>query len=168
MLHFDSKAIIESYIRALNIPATFLYMSAFSSFPLQSLIPLSTNSRTYKLSYPVPPTTLFPIISPTSDTGKYITAILSKRSSLLGKQIYAAERSYTLTELVDIMRERGIDVIYEQCDEAAFRKRMAGVGFPDIFQDGVTDSFKWFAEFGCFGKETEQLIEEGHRYANRA
>jgi len=163
VLHFDSKAVVENYIRSLNIPATFLLMGLFSEFPVQNLFPLPTDASKYVLAFPIPPNTSLPLISAAVDTGKFVSAILSQRSSLLGKEICAAERMYTIVEMVEILKEAGIDVVYQQVTEEQWKESLGKVGFPEHFQDDLTENSRWFVQYGYFGPGTKELVEEGHK-----
>jgi hypothetical protein len=50
-------------------------------------------------------------MSVVEDTGKYVKAILLNREKLLGKQVCAAEKNYTVEDCVALLGEKaGVDV----------------------------------------------------------
>lgn len=122
--------------------------------------PVPGSSKSHKLSLPVPSNTKWPLISVVEDVGKYVKAILLNREKLLGKQICASEKDYTLEESVALMREKGgVDVTYEQVAEEDYRKAMGAKGLPEFFIDDMCENMKYVSEFGFFGG---QGLEIGH------
>ncbi|KAH8801727.1 hypothetical protein F5884DRAFT_847621 [Xylogone sp. PMI_703] len=165
VLHFDSKAIVEEHIREIGVPATFLLLGAFMSFTLSMLspVPSTMSGHSYKLALPIPKNTKWPMISAELDIGKYVRAILLNRDKVLGKQICAAERDYTLEEIVQSMRDKGgLDVTYEQIMEEQFRKGLEAKGYPDFFRDDLTKAMKYSADYG-FLRGVGVGLEVGHQ-----
>jgi len=161
VLHFDSKAIVEDYIRSLGIPATFFLPAVFMNFIPLMIRPASPGSKSYKLVIPIPGTTKVPYISIASDAGKYIKAILLNRSATLGKQVLAAEGEYTGVETAQIMREKtGLDIEFEQASEEDYRAVLGSIGFPDWLQDDMCQTFQYFSEFGYFGGQDFIKVQE--------
>lgn len=154
VLHFDSKAIVEDYIRSLGMPATFFIPAIFMHYILLQLQPTGPDSKTYKLVIPISDTTQIPYISITSDAGKYLKAILLNRSSLLGKQVLAAESSHNSLEVVKILQEKGgLDVEFVQALEGQYRAALGSKGFPDWLQDDLLANLKYIEEYGYYGGE---------------
>jgi hypothetical protein len=162
VLHFDGKALVEEHIRSLGIPATFLLLGGFMTYTLFMLspVPSTGSSKAYKLSLPVASSTKWPLISVTQDTGNYVKAILLNREKVLGKQICAAEKEYTLEECVGLMREKaGLDVTYEQATEEDYRKALEAKGLPEVFRDEMCENMRYVSEYGFFGGVG---LEAGH------
>lgn len=154
VLHFDSKAIVEDYIRSLGVPATFFLPAIFMHYVIHLLQPISPSSKTYKLSIPLPGTTKIPYISIASDAGKYLKAILLNRAALLGKQVLAAEANYTALEVIQILQEKGgLDVEFVQAPEEQYRAALGSIGFPGWLQDDMLENFKFIDEYGYYGGE---------------
>lgn len=164
VFHFDGKAIVEEYIRSLNIPATFLLLSIYHDFPNSLLHPHPTAPKTFKISIPNPMTLKFPLISVKEDTGKYVKAILLNMEELLGKQVYAGEKEYEIGEIIEIMKSEGsLDVVFEQCSDEEFRAGLATAGLPEFMQQDMSDNMKYIAEYGFANGEG---LEAGHEVSD--
>ncbi|KAF2754431.1 NmrA family transcriptional regulator [Pseudovirgaria hyperparasitica] len=72
--HFDSKAVVEEYIRSLNIPASF-YMPGMFLSSLYSMFRPGPDG-VYALNLPFPTTTKIPTIASDVDSGAFIAAML--------------------------------------------------------------------------------------------
>ncbi|KAH9215858.1 hypothetical protein DL95DRAFT_363952 [Leptodontidium sp. 2 PMI_412] len=160
VLHFDSKAVIEDYIRSLSIPTTFVQLAVFmEQLPLM-LIPTSSGAKSYKLITPVATITKFPLISVRTDTGKYVKSIILNRETMLGKVIMAGERDYTTQEAADILVKVGeVDVVAEQCSYEEYKGMLVAFGLPEFTADDMTENMKFIEEFGFFGGER---VEDDH------
>ncbi|RDW82995.1 hypothetical protein BP5796_04486 [Coleophoma crateriformis] len=158
--HFDGKAEITDYIRTLAIPHTIVHLGIFTSFPLENLIPTSTSPAKYKLSFPIPNTASFPLIDVKADTGKYIKAILLNPSQTLGNTINLAEDWYTMDQMITVLKELGLDVVYEEVDDLAFRRALEARGLPAFIAEDVCQNCMFVNEFGYFGGEG---LEVGHQ-----
>ncbi|KAH7042849.1 NmrA family transcriptional regulator [Macrophomina phaseolina] len=101
--HFDAKADIEEYIRKSGIPATFYLPGFFMSNFAQMLQKGEDGSYTYAV--PIGEASKFPLIDIAADTGKFVTAIIKKRDSLLGARVYGAEDYYTPRRFLDELEE---------------------------------------------------------------
>jgi uncharacterized protein YbjT (DUF2867 family) len=157
-LHFDSKAVVEEYIRSLGIQASFLLQGIFMNQIIQFLLPTisPSGSKAYKFIAPVPADTKMPLISVNKDTGKYVKAMLLHPEKVLGERIYTGEKYYTMDETAEIMkRVGGLDVEYEQCTDEAFRKSLAGVGAPEFLQEDMSQNMKYVQEYGFFQQDLE-------------
>ncbi len=153
--HFDGKAIVENYIRELGIPATFFTPGIFNPFVLGLLQPISPGSKTYVMALPADPTNpqgIFPLIDIEEDAGNYIKAILLHREKMLGKQVVAAEKYYSIAEILRILKEAGgLDVVFQQISDEAFTAGMVQAGVPEFFAEDITENFKFMQEFGYYG-----------------
>lgn len=70
VLHFDYKAEVESYIRAKNIPSTFVLAGYFmSNFTSMGMI-RKGDDGVYTLAFPVSENARFPLIDTESDMGQ--------------------------------------------------------------------------------------------------
>ncbi|UPL01807.1 hypothetical protein LCI18_012741 [Fusarium solani-melongenae] len=99
---FDSKAIVEQFIRQLKIPATFVlpgfYMSLF--VPGDFIVRENRPPGTLRLELPLPVDEAnIPLIDITDDFGKFVVAALLRREEFLGKRIMAAEAYYSMREI---------------------------------------------------------------------
>ena len=124
----------------------------------------SGSSKSYKLSLPIPGRTKWPLISVNQDTGKYVKAILLNREKLLGKDICAAEKEYTLEECCGLLKEKaGIDMKFEQATEDGYKKALEKMGLPDFFRDDMCENMQYVKEFGFFGGSG---LEAGHEVSD--
>ena len=130
------------------------------SYTVFMISPVPGSSKSHKLSLPLPGDAKWPLISVVEDTGKYVKAILLNREKLLGKQICAAEKDYTVEESVALLREKaGVDVAYEQVSEEDYRKALEKKGLPEFFRDDLCENMKYASEYGFFGG---MGLEAGH------
>ncbi|TVY90485.1 NmrA-like family domain-containing protein [Lachnellula willkommii] len=153
VLHFDSKAVVEEYIRSLGIPATFLHLGIFMNFLFSNIVPTSEGTKSYNLAFPFPPGTKIPLISVNKDTGAYVKHILLNRETFLGRQVSAAEKEYAPTEIVSILKNVGdVDIsLHANYTEDDFKKRLTALGVPEFFQEDLAENMKFIHEFGFFG-----------------
>ncbi|KAF4611321.1 hypothetical protein G7Y89_g15691 [Cudoniella acicularis] len=126
VLHFDSKAIVENYIREQNIPATFLHLGVFPTMTIQSIMPVPGTAETptpqfpnksdtppskkaYVMPLPIPATTRLPIFLVNSSTGSYVKAALSNTKFPITPPtvIACGEGNYSLSEIAAILSEEG-------------------------------------------------------------
>ncbi|KAF9891679.1 hypothetical protein FE257_003691 [Aspergillus nanangensis] len=98
--HFDMKQHVESYIRELGLPSTFVlpgyFMSNFSAYGMIR----KDNNGVYTLAYPVSETAKFPLLDISADLGKFVLAAMKKRTELLGAQVLAADNYYTPLQIL--------------------------------------------------------------------
>lgn len=102
----------------------------------------------------VSPTTKFPLIDIAGDTGKFVGAMLAEPDKFAGKTMCAATRTYTMTEMCEIMgKSCGKSVAYNQVPKDVF------AGFlPEAIRETLLNMLAYFEEFGYYGPETEQLV----------
>ncbi|CRG90536.1 NmrA-like family domain-containing protein 1 [Talaromyces islandicus] len=101
--HFDGKAEIESYIRASEVPATFvlagLFMSNFFQF-------LNKQDDTYTLAWPVNlEKTQVPLFDAANDTGKFVKAAITHYPSSINQRILAATDYYSPERIIKEFQE---------------------------------------------------------------
>jgi len=163
--HFDSKGIVEDYIRSLNVPATYLQLGIFMHYTVFQLQPVGDPSaKSYKIALPVPRNVKYPLIDVNEDTGKYVKAILLNREKVLGKVFQGAVKQYPISEVVDIVKNvGGLDVVFEQCSEEAYRSNLAAAGVPEFFRNDMVDTMRFLSEYHYFD---DVAVEEGHKVRN--
>ncbi|KAK4076738.1 uncharacterized protein Triagg1_4341 [Trichoderma aggressivum f. europaeum] len=126
--HFDSKAVVEGYIRSIGIPAVFLNFGCFMSN--LKIFMLSETSDGYTMRSPLLETTEIPWIDVVSDTGKWVIASLLKRSEALGQHFVLAVGWYTVKELCEtFLRVTGKTLKHEHVSDAEYA---ASVGQGDF------------------------------------
>ncbi|KAH8591019.1 NmrA-like family protein [Bisporella sp. PMI_857] len=162
VVHFDSKAIVEEYINFLGIPATFIVLGAFMESLPFFLIPSATGHR---LFLPLSGTTQLPLISAKKDIGKYVQAILHKRSQVLGQNIMVSEASYSMEEIAQILRDDGgVDIVFESPEPSVYKATLeAGSGLPQWFIEDMDELMKFGEEFGLYPTDLSSghaLLEE--------
>ena len=161
--HFDSKADVEAYIRAENIPATFFLPGFYmSNIPGQILRP-SPPENHFTLTMPAPESTPVPLFDAANDTGKFVKGILTHREQVLGKQIYAATDYYTWTDVLNTFKEvkpeAGKNAKFVQVSAEQYKAALAGMGMPPKAQVEMYENMAFMDEFGYYGKAG---LEESH------
>ncbi|KAI0007778.1 putative NmrA-like family domain-containing protein 1 [Xylariaceae sp. FL0662B] len=165
--HFDSKAIVEDYVRSLGIPATF-FMPGFymSNIPGKMFKP-SPPDNAWTFGLPVAGTAPIPVYD-TRDTGKYVKAIVLNWEALLGKRLLGATAYVSAQEIVDVFKkvypEAGKTARFFQLPEDAFRGYMKSQGSPDFIVDEMYENMRLLEDFGYYGgeplDETHRLVED--------
>jgi uncharacterized protein YbjT (DUF2867 family) len=87
--HFDSKALVEEYIRSQNIPASFVLPAYFMSNVPSSIQP-SPSGNSLSITWPFHPHTAIPMLDVTQDFGKFVAGCLLHPTSTMGKHTLAA------------------------------------------------------------------------------
>jgi hypothetical protein len=160
--HFDSKALVEDYIRTLPVPATFLlpgfYMSNFSTGDmLREAAPGS-----YVLALPVPPTAPVPLLDAARDTGKFAKAVVllaaddARRPDVLGRRVLAAAAYTTPQDLVRAFRTAcpgAADVRFVRLGHDEYRDALLGAGLPGFAAEELLQNMRLLDEFGYYGGE---------------
>ncbi|KAK2728971.1 hscarg protein [Colletotrichum kahawae] len=140
LYHFDSKAIVEEYIRELGIPATFFLPGFYmSNIPGGMFRP-----------------------SP------YVKGAILHEKEVLGKRILGATTYMTGEEIVDgfkrVFSESGKTARYYQLSEDQFRGVIKTQNSPDYIIDEMHQNMRLLNEFGYYGGEslnwTHQLVKE--------
>ncbi|KAL3475520.1 nmrA family transcriptional regulator [Aspergillus californicus] len=163
VVHFDSKALVDEYIRELDIPHSILHVGTYIELLLGSLAPLSPeNPSKYGFFFPEPASleTEFPLIDPAQDVGKFVKAILLNPKESLGRKFNAYDRIYTVAEFVEILNKNGVDVVFQAIDDATFRAGLAAQSLPDFWQESIVQVMQYAITYGFFTGETQN---EGHK-----
>lgn len=165
--HFDSKALVEDYIRELGIPATFFmpgfYMTNLPGFMFKPSPP----DNAWALGLPVPSKAIIPMYY-TGDTGKFVKAAVLHRDQTLGKRLLGATAYMTGQEVVDgfkkVFAEDGKTARYFEVPEDMFRQFIAGTGLPDYGIEEMHQNMRLLDEFGYYGGDsldwTHGLVED--------
>lgn len=161
--HFDSKAIVEEYVREQGLPATFFLPGFYmSNIPGGMMRPLPPDGA-WTLALPAPETAPFPLYA-TEDTGKWIKAIVLKQQQgedMLGRQVYAATAYLSPAEIVAQFRQtfptaggggagpaaRYVRTTHDQFLEALSK----GLGMPDFAALEMLENIRLMDEGGYFG-----------------
>ncbi|KAI0536775.1 NmrA-like family protein [Xylaria digitata] len=160
--HFDSKAHVEEYVRALGIPATF-FMPGFYMPNIPGGM-FSKQGENWIFSLPIASTSPIPLYNP-ADTGKYIKAIVENKEALLGKRFLAATEYLTAQEVVDTFKsvfpEAGKTAMYFETPKDTFYAFMKGTGMPEFAVDEMFENMKLMEDFGYYGGES---LDESHKF----
>lgn len=162
MVHFDSKARVDDYIRQLSIPHTIITLAIYATFFFEILTPLPTTPPSYVLAFPEPTSaqTKVPIIDPTADLGKFVKGILLNPGKSLGQNFNVAGKEYTFEDIIAIATGTGVDISFQQVDKETFKAGMAAKGFPDVVCEGVSQAAQYIQDYGYFGGAG---FEESHK-----
>ncbi|KAF2195991.1 NAD(P)-binding protein [Delitschia confertaspora ATCC 74209] len=153
--HFDVKAEIETYIRTLPLKSAFFAPGSFMQNLHASMRPrpLSDGSGKYGWFNNLQPSTLMPLIDIT-DTGKWIAAILSSPSTYEGKFFAAAERLYSVKEIVDIMSKvTGKEIVHVRVEDEAYNGWL-----PEGFREELGEMMVLVRDYGYFGEGMERDV----------
>ncbi|RHZ52834.1 NmrA/HSCARG family protein [Aspergillus thermomutatus] len=165
-VHFDSKARVDEYIRSLAIPHTIVHLGVYTSFLLESLVPVSSDPPSYKLAFPEPAhlKAAMPLLDPSADLGKFVKAILLSPGRSFNSQFNIAERYYTLEEMIDLMKSLGLNVEFQAIDQKTFKASLAARGWPDFLQEDLVQVIQYAAEYGYF---QDERIEQAHELVSQ-
>ncbi|KAG4438489.1 hypothetical protein IFR05_006012 [Cadophora sp. M221] len=168
VLHFDSKAAVEAYIRTTSLPATF-FMPGFymSNLPGQMFKPSPPNNA-WTLGMPVPSSSPVPLLATLEDTGKFVKGILNHRSETLGKNILAATKYYTFDEVVEVFKtvypEAGKTAGYYEAPHEVYLGWLKGAGLPDFAAQELLENMRLLNEGGYFAGQSlewsSSLVDE--------
>ncbi|KAF4467390.1 family transcriptional regulator [Fusarium albosuccineum] len=162
--HFDYKAETEEYIRSKNIPSTFVLPGYFMTNYIGLKLLQKGEDGTDNLSYPTSSQAKFPLIDASSDmglvfdnalngTGSRLTDIVT---SLLGKQILAAAKYYTPTEIVsEFTNITDKEARFIPVDAETYKKFL-----PAVMADELLENHLLIDEPGYF---LGQRLDESHK-----
>jgi uncharacterized protein YbjT (DUF2867 family) len=157
---FDAKAKAEQYIRGLPIKSAFVALGSFMenfAAQLPFLGPRKSEDGTYVLARHVSAQTKWPLLNAVGDTGKFAGAILARPDDFEGKVLCAAERYYTLEEIISIMaKATGEKIVYKRVSKEEFKTGLAMLppSLVEIFVEGL----EFQEKDGYFGKDGEEKI----------
>lgn len=166
--HFDSKALVEEYIRELGIPATFFmpgfYMSNLPGQMFRATTDADGNTS-WALGLPIPSTSIFPMYLP-ADTGKYIKAAVLNEDAVRGKHVLGASAYMTGQEIVDGFKRvfPGRKVSWVHLGDDVFRGALAPSGLPEFAIEELLENMKLMDGFGYYFGEsldfTHSIVED--------
>ena len=154
---FDAKAKAEAYIRGLPIKSAFYSPSGFMENyqPEGFFSPVKGDDGTYVVARQISPKSKQPLIDATSDTGKFVGAILAEPDKYEGKTFCAATEWLTPDEIAAALsKSAGVPIVYKQISTEEFRKSLPPP-VAEIFASG----FKYMEEFGYWGPDSEKLVD---------
>ncbi|KAI9925287.1 hypothetical protein ASPWEDRAFT_164169 [Aspergillus wentii DTO 134E9] len=155
---FESKVVLEKYIRSLPVASAFYSPGMF----MQNLLtfmkprPIESSVEEYSMVNVISPDAKIPLIDIVADTGKFVGAILSESERFAGKTLYAASQMRSLQEIAATFTEvTGKRVRYLQIPDKEFIKVL-----PEAMAERQVAMVRWFENPGYFGEKTEELVEE--------
>jgi len=161
VLHFDSKADIEQYIRGTGMPATYFMPGFYMSNIPGSSLRLVNNEWTFAL--PIPTSAPIPLLNTADDVGKFVKGILLNREKVLGKRIYGATDYYTIDEIVKEFREQfpeaGKTAKAVELSHQVYKDGLGSKGMPAETQEELLQNMRLLSEFGYYGGGS---LDESH------
>ncbi|KAL1745763.1 hypothetical protein HDZ31DRAFT_81735 [Schizophyllum fasciatum] len=165
--HFDSKAAVEEYIRALAIPATFFLPGFYmSNIPGNSL--RASPDGKWGLNLPMPDDAPIPLFAAERDTGKFVKAIFLRRAETLGQRVYGATGYTTPVQILDGFKKVypavGKEAGFQRLPGDVFKGILGSMGLPEPVQEEMLQNMRLVFEFGYFGGEkldwSQSIVEE--------
>lgn len=171
VLHFDSKADVEEYIRSLGIPATFFLPAIYATnfTPKMMFRPAPDPPNAWTLALPMPTNEkVIPLLWAEEDTGKFVKGILTHRDQLLGKRVLGAENYYSADEMVNIFKEvkpeSGQNAVALSLPVEVFRGILGKSGMPPPAAEELSQNFEMLAQCGYYNKatfeESQAILDE--------
>lgn len=151
---FDVKHDVKSYIETLPIKSAFFSPGGFMQNYLGAMGPRPGPDGTLAVTSFVAPQTEWPLIDIAADSGKFVGAMLADPNRFAGKEVAAATRLYSMTEIVETMSKvAGKEVKYQQVPKDVF------AGFlPENVREPMVNMYSYIEEFGYFGAESKQEV----------
>ncbi|GJC90820.1 nmrA-like family domain-containing protein 1 [Colletotrichum liriopes] len=165
--HFDAKAKIEEYSRAVGIPASYFLPGFYmSNLPGQSFKSSAPNDA-WTLSLATPETAPIPMFD-IADTGKVVKAMVLNRKQILGKRVLRAARYMTPKEIVEEFRalypEDGKSANFVSVPHDIYLNTLKSFGLPDFAAKELLENMHLFDEGGYDGgaslEESHALLED--------
>ncbi|KAL2755048.1 hypothetical protein ACRALDRAFT_1077177 [Sodiomyces alcalophilus JCM 7366] len=178
--HFESKAEVEEYVRALGIPASFFHAGFYMDNLTQGwsrIQPAEDRGGAWTLRLPFAGNTPLPLIDTVADTGKFIKGMVLHRDAVLGKQILGLTAYVTPDEIMASLRklfpEAGANAAFQ---EVSLEVIEAAVPGPEHIKVDIVENFQFMANYGYFGgaglEESHAIVEDKlttwEEYAKRA
>lgn len=155
VIHFDVKAEIEEYIRALPIKSAFYAPGSFMQNLHSVMTPHPVGDGTYAISNTYEPETKIPWIDIANDTGKFIAPILTDPTKYEGKILSAAIKLYSLEEVaITLSNATGKVVNYRKVSEEFLRPFL-----PPSFANELIEMFLYIRDYGYYGPLTKEDVE---------
>ncbi|KAK9431641.1 hypothetical protein V1505DRAFT_404464, partial [Lipomyces doorenjongii] len=168
VLHFDSKATVEEYIRQIGIPASFFLPGFYMSNLPGRMMRLNPDGNVFMMGLPIPGTSPIPLLDTAADTGKFVKGILLNREKSLGKRFFGATDYYTPEQIVDdfksVKPSSGHGAKFSELPTAVFKGILASTGASDAVQEEMLQNMRLMPEFGYFGneslRESQSILDE--------
>ncbi|KFY67739.1 hypothetical protein V496_01413 [Pseudogymnoascus sp. VKM F-4515 (FW-2607)] len=165
VVHFDSKAAVEKYIRSLDINASFFRPGYYMSNLLQVVRPSGDGSGTYSVPLPNPTTAPLPLFDPATDTGKFVKAIFLAGEKAFGKTYNAAVAYVTPEEIASewsaVTGKKAKAVV---ADGKAWKAELTGYGLSEVAAEELLQTMRLMGEFGYYGgaplEESHKILDE--------
>ncbi|KAH7396382.1 hscarg protein [Pyrenochaeta sp. MPI-SDFR-AT-0127] len=159
--YFDGKALVEQYIEANkgDMIASYFWPAMFFSF-IENLIRGGQDGAPH-LTLPVTSeNSLWPLIDPPSDGGKFIMGLFEAGEKSNGAQVHAVSTWTTPKELVSALsKESGKEVALNLIPADVFAK-----DFPDNITGQLTETLLMAIENGVFGKGEDKNQAEHDKW----
>ncbi|KAK3294395.1 uncharacterized protein B0H64DRAFT_418312 [Chaetomium fimeti] len=153
---FDSRGEVEAYIRALPVRSAFYAPGSFMQNLASLMAPRPVGDGVYAIVNTMPGDRAIPWIDVVADTGRAVGAVLAEPERFAGKQLCVASGLFSFDEVVEKMsRATGKVVKYVRVSEEEFKTHL-----PEGARDPMVSMFRFIAEVGYYGPETERLVEE--------
>lgn len=147
--HFDSKAMVEEYIRSLNIPASFVLPSFFMSNVPPS-IKTAANGQGLNISWMLYPDTSIPMLDVPDDFGKFVVACLLHPNETMGKHILASSSWVTPREVcAAVEASRGTKTTFTEAPSKAYD------GHAELL-----DNMLMIRDYGYYGTRAKEAVQE--------
>jgi uncharacterized protein YbjT (DUF2867 family) len=151
---FESKFLVEQYIRTLPIKSSFFIPASFMQNFQDNQKPRPLGDDTYAFFNIYAPDDKLPLIDIAADTGKWIAAILAEPDKYEGKTIAAATDIYSQTEIVEAMsKTSGKTIRHIQIPLDQFEGYLA-----ESFRIPLSEMTQYCKEFGYFGANMEEEV----------
>lgn len=158
---FDVKNEVKAYIQTLPIKSAFFSPGGFMQNYLGQMAPQPGPDGTLALTSFVGPETDWPLIDIATDTGKFVGAMLAQPDKFVGKEVCAATKMYSMTELVTAMSKvAGKEVKYQQVPKDVFANFL-----PEAIREVMLNMYSYIEEFGYFGAEGAKEVEWARKNA---
>ncbi|KAH6856172.1 hypothetical protein B0I37DRAFT_70059 [Chaetomium sp. MPI-CAGE-AT-0009] len=154
---FDSRGEVEAYIRSLPVRSAFYAPGSFMQNLGGMMAPRPVpGGGGYAIVNMMPGNRVVPWVDVVKDTGRVVGAVLAEPERFEGMQLRVAGGLYSFDEVVEkISRATGKVVKYVRVSEEEF-----GTYLPEGAREATVNMFRFIAESGYYGPETERLVKE--------
>ncbi|KAJ7241473.1 NAD(P)-binding protein [Mycena rebaudengoi] len=152
---FNGKGEITEYGRNSGIPFINVQSGWYASnfYKLDAMKPKRLADGTYKLSLPVGPNTILPVIDTAHDYGLFVREAIESPEFGPGSEILTSGEVISIGDMVSQLAEiTGKKIVFASISDADFIK---ATGFPHSVALEVLESMKYYEECGYYaGKDT--------------
>ena len=153
--HFSQKSQLRDYIKEKHpeLKAIFVGLSFYMQ-NWQTFFKLTQSDDGALVFYaPIPAETKLHLVD-VEDTGPVVREILKNPDKFVGQDICICGEAIAFGDLSKVFtRVTGKASVSKTVNEAEFRQ-MLGL-MPKAGQDDLVEAYKWFEEFGCYGREKD-------------